>query len=88
MLFRSDATYHWTFTGAEGVIATIVIRDKKIHVAPGHAGKADVAIHADAKTWLAILNRDYAMVPAIVLRKVRVKGSMKLFRAFGGCVPG
>lgn len=83
-----DATYHWTFTGTEVVTATVTIQDKKIHVTQGHEGEADVGIHADAETWLATLNHDYPMVSAIVLRKVRVKGSMKLFRAFGRCFPG
>lgn len=82
-----SAVYHWTFSGKEEVEATITIKDGTIDVKPGHSGEADVRVFADSDTWVKILNREYKMVPAIILRKVRVKGSMDLFRAFGRCFP-
>ncbi|MCA0871618.1 SCP2 sterol-binding domain-containing protein [Seohaeicola saemankumensis] len=83
-----DVTYHWTFSGSEEVQATITISGGKLTVLPGHEGEPDVRIAADSNTWLRVLNREYSMINAIVLRKIRVKGSMDLFRAFGRCFPG
>ena len=79
------ATYHFTFTGSEHVETSVRIADGKIDVRPGLQGDADVRVHADAQTWIKVMNREYGMIPALVLRKVRVKGSMALFRAFGRC---
>ncbi|NTU41920.1 MAG: 4Fe-4S ferredoxin [Nitrospirales bacterium] len=80
-----DATYHFSFFGDEQTTATVLIRNKTIEVTPGHSGTADVRISADAKTWLHILNKERAMIPQIILGRIRVKGPMKLFRAFGRC---
>lgn len=82
------AVYHWTFTGQEEAKATIRIENQKIVVQAGHRGEAQVKVTADAKTWIDIMNREYGLLTAIVLRKVRVKGEMALFRAFGRCFPG
>ncbi|MDR3467023.1 MAG: SCP2 sterol-binding domain-containing protein [Xanthobacteraceae bacterium] len=79
------ATFHWTFTGSEQVETTVRIDRGKIAVRPGLHGEADVRVHADADTWIRVMNREYGMIPALILRKVRVKGSMALFRAFGRC---
>lgn len=83
-----DATYHFTFTGDHEAQATIRIAGGKLSVLPGHKGEAKVKVFADAAAWIAILNREYPMLKAIILRKVRVKGEMALFRAFGRCFPG
>jgi ferredoxin len=83
-----EATYHWTFDGAEKAQATVRIAGQKISVQAGHQGAADVRVHADAQTWLRVLNREYSILTAIVLRKIRVKGDVNLFRAFGRCFPG
>jgi len=79
------AAYHWTFTGKEPALATVIIENGKLEVHEGHVGAADVTITADSDTWLSILSGDYGILPAIVLRKVRVKGPIALFRAFGRC---
>lgn len=80
-----NATYHFTFSGGEEVEATVVIKDKSIRVEMGHAGVPDVSVHADAKTWLCVLHKKTSMLKEIVLRRIRVKGSLKLFKAFGKC---
>lgn len=80
-----SATYHFTFSGAEQVETTVVIKDKSIRIAPGHTGTADVQVNADAKTWLRVLHKESSMVKEIVLRRIRVKGPMQLFKAFGKC---
>lgn len=80
-----SARYHWTFTGKEEAKATVRIHDGRITVEQGHTGEPDIRITADSAAWLAVLAGDAHILAAIVLRKVRVKGDMRLFRAFGRC---
>jgi epoxyqueuosine reductase QueG/putative sterol carrier protein len=80
-----SATYHFSFSGSEQVEATIFIKDNSISIERGHAGVPDVQIHADAKTWLRVLHKESSMLKEIILRRIRVKGPMKLFKAFGKC---
>lgn len=80
-----NATYHFTFSGGEEIEATVVIKDKSIRIERGHAGVPDVRVHADAKTWLRVLHKEASMLKEIVLRKIRIKGPLKLFKAFGKC---
>jgi ferredoxin len=79
------ATYHFTFTGSEQVKATVVIKDKAIKVEHGHVGTSDVHVVADSATWLRVLHKETSIVKQIILRKIRVKGPLKLFTAFGVC---
>ena len=80
-----NATYHFTFSGSEEAEATVVIKDKSIKIEKGHAGVPDVRVHADAKTWLRVLHKETSMIKQIILRKIRVKGPLNLFKAFGKC---
>ena len=80
-----SATYHFTFRGNEEEKATVVIKDKTIQVEHGHTGSPDVQVDADSATWLRVLNKETPIVKQIILRKIRVKGSLKLFRAFDKC---
>ncbi|HJZ74109.1 MAG TPA: SCP2 sterol-binding domain-containing protein [Vicinamibacterales bacterium] len=82
-----NAVYHFTFTGQEQVTATVVIRDKAIHVAEGHVGHADVAITADSHTWLRFLRKEANLVWALLTRRIRIQGSPRLLLAFGRCFP-
>lgn len=79
------ATYHFTFTGDECHEATVVIKDKTIFVEQGHVGIPDVQINADAKTWLRVIHKESSIFKEIIFRRIRIKGSMKLFKAFGAC---
>lgn len=82
-----EATYHFTFTGDEPTEATVVIRDETIRVAPGHVGRPDLHVTADARTWLGFLAEDRSLVWALLRRKIRLKGSPRLLLAFGKCFP-
>jgi epoxyqueuosine reductase QueG len=79
------ATYHFTFSGSEQAEATVIIKDKTIRVTQGHAGDPDVRVQADAKTWLRVLHKESSMIREIIFRRIRVKGPMELFKAFGNC---
>jgi ferredoxin len=87
---RSDglaATYHFTFTGKEPALATVVIRDKTIRVEHGHVGSPDLSVTADSQTWVGFLRQERSLVWALLTRKVRLKGATRLLLAFGRCFP-
>lgn len=82
-----DATYHFTFTGAETAEATVVIRDQQISVIEGFHGEADLHLTADSETWVRFLAKETNLVWGLVRRKIRLKGSPKLMLAFSKCFP-
>jgi NAD-dependent dihydropyrimidine dehydrogenase PreA subunit len=82
-----DATYHFTFTGDEERAVTVVIRDRTLQVDDGHVGVADLRIVADSRTWLAMLAGDVNVVWALVRRRIRLHGGVRLLRAFARCFP-
>lgn len=82
-----NAVYHFTFTGDEQRQATIMIQNQKLSVAEGHVGEPNLQIIADAQTWLGFLKKERFIVWALLLGKIRLKGSLKLLIAFGKCFP-
>lgn len=82
-----DARYHFTFTGAEQVKATIAIKDGKLTVLPDHVGVADLKVTTDAQSWIKFVNKEMSIVRLLVTRKLKIKGSPKLLMAFGKCFP-
>jgi ferredoxin len=82
-----NATYHFTFTGAEDTQATVVIREKTVEVREGQMGTPDLRIRADSETWIKFLAKEANIFWAMACRKIRVKGSPALLKAFGRCFP-
>src|SRR5438477_8176011 len=82
-----NATYHFTFTGREQRQATVVIKDQKMSVEEGHIGQPDLHIAADSQTWIGFLRKEKNVVWALLRRKIRLKGPLKLLVAFGKCFP-
>ena len=82
-----DATYHFTFTGAEPAVATVSIRDGTVRVSDGHEGKPDLRVTADSRAWLAFVRKDRGILGLLLFRKIRVTGPLKLLKAFGRCFP-
>jgi hypothetical protein len=82
-----NATFHFTFTGDEQRQATVVIREGKISVADGHVGQRELHVTADARTWIGFLRKEKNVVWALVRRKIRLEGQVKLLVAFGKCFP-
>jgi ferredoxin len=82
-----NATYHFTFTGREELKATVVIQNKTLQVSEGHAGVASLQVIADSETWLRFLGKEANLLWALVRRKIRIKGSLRLLLAFGRCFP-
>ena len=83
-----DATYHFTFTGEEEIEATVEIRDQKIAVRDGHVNRADLAVRTDSRTWVRFLAGEKSIVVALLTRRIRVRGPLRLLAAFGRCFPG
>ncbi|MES1021411.1 SCP2 sterol-binding domain-containing protein [Gloeocapsa sp. BRSZ] len=82
-----NATYHFTFTGSESRRATVTIQNKTVQVQNGHMGNANLLITADSKTWLGFLAKEQNIIWALLRRKIRLSGSLKLLQAFGKCFP-
>nr|MDF0369652.1 SCP2 sterol-binding domain-containing protein [Nodosilinea sp. TSF1-S3] len=82
-----NAVYHFTFTGAEPRQATVVIQHKTLRVEEGHLGQASLSVIADSQTWLRFLAKEQNIVLALVRRKIRIRGPLKLLQAFGRCFP-
>jgi ferredoxin len=85
-----EATYHFILqegTQSAPITATVDIRGQKIQVERGLQRKANVTIQADAESWLRFLRGEQGIVGALLRRKIRVRGSIKLLRAFGRCFP-
>jgi ferredoxin len=83
-----DARFHFDFTGADPCRATVVIRDGKLQVTPGLEGKPDLALSADGPTWVAYLAGEARLLPALLRRRIRIKGAPSLLKAFSRCFPG
>ena len=82
-----NATYHFTFSGAENYKATVIIQNKALEVIEGHSGSPDLQVLADTVTWLGFLAREKNLFAALLSRKIRIKGSPKLMQAFAKCFP-
>src|SRR5262245_46892538 len=82
-----DATFHFTFTGAERRDVTFKIQNRTLDINEGLVGESDVHVTADTKTWLGYLAKEKSLIAALVRRKIRLKGNPKLLLAFGKCFP-
>ena len=82
-----NAIFHFTFTGKEQRQATVVIREQKISVKEGHVGQPDLHVTADSQTWIGFLRKEKNVVWALLRRKIRLEGPLKLLVAFGKCFP-
>jgi len=80
-----NATFHFTFTGNEQRQATVVIQNQRISVEKGHVGQPDLHVTADSQTWIGFLKKEKNIVWALLRRKVRLDGPLKLLVAFGNC---
>ena len=81
-----DATFHFTFTGAEEREATITIKNRTLDIKDGLVGKPDVHVTADAKTWLGFL-AGKEPAAGIDQKKDSLEGQPRLLLAFGKCFP-
>jgi ferredoxin len=81
------ATYHFVFTGTEQREATVTIQNESLDVKQGRVGVADLEVTADTRTWLGFLAHERSLIWALVLRRIKLKGSPRLLLAFSKCFP-
>ncbi len=90
-----NATYHFTFTGADERDLTVTIRNQTLEVAEELTGSADVSVVADADAWLRFVARGssnavtsvLALAPDLLRRRIRLRGDPRLLLQFGACFP-
>src|SRR5215467_10863338 len=82
-----DATFHFTFTGAEARDVTIEIRNRSLCIKDGLMGTPDVHVRADSKTWLGFLAKEKGLAAALITGKIRISGNPRRLLAFGKCFP-
>lgn len=82
-----DATYHFSFTGAERRELTVRISNAELTVSDGHVGRADLRVRADAATWFGFLAGERSLLAALLRRRIRLSGPPRLLRAFARCFP-
>ncbi len=78
---------HFLFRGAEAAQLTVVIGQQSIAVTSGLSGDPDLQVEADANTWLAVLNGERSIVSGLLLRRIRVRGPLRLLQQFRRCFP-
>jgi alkyl sulfatase BDS1-like metallo-beta-lactamase superfamily hydrolase len=83
-----DAVYHLIFTGQEPAEATVTIRQQTLNVQRGLIGKPDCTVTADSRTWLRFLRKERSIIWALLTGRIRVRGGLGRFQAFGRCFPG
>src|SRR5262245_24193873 len=82
-----DATFHFTFTGADSRQGTIRIQNRTLEIQEGLVGKPGVHVTADSTTWLGFVAKERNLVAALLTGRIRLKGNPKLLLAFGKCFP-
>lgn len=82
-----NAVYHFTFTGAEQRMATVTIRDGRLTVEEGHAGRPDISIRANARGWVRFVAKEISLLRLLATGGLRIKGNPRLLAAFGKCFP-
>ncbi len=82
-----EATFHFTFTGTEAREATVEIREQRLQVSRGLVGTPTVQITADTEIWLRFIRGETGIFWPLLRRRVRVRGPLRLLRAFGRCFP-
>jgi ferredoxin len=78
-----QATYHLRFTGRDRRDATVRIDRGTLDVSEGLVGTADLRITADSRAWIDFVNRERPLWRLLVTGKIRARGPLRLFIAFG-----
>ncbi len=84
---KLSAVYHFTFTGEDAQQATVQIDQGKLQVHNGLVGQPDLRVTADSVTWLGFLAKERNLLWAMLRRKIRIQGSLRLLVEFGKCFP-
>jgi len=64
---------------------TIDIRDRRLTAMEGLDGHADLHVIADSTTWIGFLAKQKSLFWALLTRRVRLRGPIRLLRTVGRC---
>jgi epoxyqueuosine reductase QueG len=81
-----DLTYHFTFTGEMSAEATMIIRNQRLESTRGHHGAADLHVTVDGALWMKLVTEEQSMVWAILTRRVRLKGPLRVLKTLKTCI--
>ena len=82
-----NVVYHFSFTGNENIEGTVKIRNKVLTFEEGLNGTPNLHITADSQTWIKFLAKEANLLFALITRKIKIKGSLKLMKDFAKCFP-
>lgn len=82
-----NTTYHFLFTGQEFSQFTVIVSNQSCEVHEGLVDRPNLVVKADSKTWIGFLRKERNIVLAILTRKIRVKGDIRLLLKFARCFP-
>jgi len=82
-----EITVHFEFTGTDPCKAAAILSRGSLRVVPELEGNPDVSVTADGPTWAAIASGVKSILPALLLRKIQLRGSKKALRDFLQCFP-
>jgi ferredoxin len=82
-----SATFHFDLSGPDGAQATVRIDDGTLQVQDGLQGTPDLLVRAAATDWLAVVSGRLHPVKAVVTRRLRTRGDVRLLRRFAACFP-
>ena len=80
-----DLSMHFRFSGAEEGEATASIVKGTLQVQRSLHGEPDLMLRADVDTWLGSLAGERRLVPALLRRKLRVRGDLRRLAELGRC---
>jgi epoxyqueuosine reductase QueG len=78
---------HFSFRGTDRTDLMVVIGNQSISVENGLGGEADLHVETDTRTWLAVLNGERSLLGSLLMRRIRVRGPLRLLREFRRCFP-
>jgi len=80
-----DLSMHFRFSGAEEGEATASIVKGTLQVQRSLHGEPDLMLRANVDTWLGSLAGERRLVPALLRRKLRVRGDLRRLAELGRC---
>jgi ferredoxin len=82
-----SAAFHFDLAGPGATKATVRIADGTLQVLEGLQGTPDLLVRATASDWLAIVDGRLHPVKAVLTRRLRTRGDVRLLRRFAACFP-
>jgi Fe-S-cluster-containing hydrogenase component 2 len=82
-----DAVYHFLFTGAEALRFTVHLQDQTFAIQDDLVGRPGLVVRADGSTWIRFLRKEQNLLLALLTRRIRLRGDLRLLLRFARCFP-